>query len=161
MTSTRSRSESRPSRLRTLYRRATWWQKALSVVLALVVIHGLYVLFVPGVDIADDELECPPAVVAAVAGSGGLPTAGDAEAAAAHDAACRQLGRRWTLGAVGQVAVGALWALAVLEWGRVWRRARRAERRRRRHERRRTEKPTSEERPAESAEASADRDAGG
>lgn len=125
------------SRLGTLVRRANWWQRAAVGVLALVALHGVYVLFVPGVDIGSEELACPPAVVAAVAGSGGVPTASDPAVAEEHDAACASEGRWWVLAAGTQTAVAVVWALAILEWGRVRRRARRSRRRARRAARRR------------------------
>jgi hypothetical protein len=124
------------SRLGTLIRRASRWQKLTAGLLGLVALHGVYVLFVPGVAINSEELACPPAVVAAVAGSGGLPTAADPGAAAAHDTACARQGRWWVAAAGGQTLIAGAWALAVLEWGRVARRARRARRRVQRRQRR-------------------------
>lgn len=125
-------SEGRISRVGTLFRRAAWWQRLAVGVLALVALHGVYVLFVPAVDIGAEELSCPPAVVAAVAGSAGLPSADDPAVADEHDAACARQGRWWVVAAGTQTAVAAVWALAILEWGRVRRRARRARRRARR-----------------------------
>lgn len=123
-------------RLGTLLRRAGWWQRLAVGVLALVALHGVYVLFVPPVDIGSEELSCPPAAVAAVAGSGGLPSADDPAVAEEHDAACASQGRWWVVAAGTQTAVAAVWALAILEWGRVGRRARRVRRRARRRARR-------------------------
>lgn len=120
------------SRLGTLVRRANWWQRAAVGLLAVVALHGVYVLFVPPVDIGSEELSCPPAVIAAVAGSGGVPTASDPGVAEEHDAACASQGRWWALAAGAQTAIAVVWALAILEWGRVRRRARRARRRARR-----------------------------
>lgn len=132
-------------RLGTLLRRASRSQKLVVGVLALVALHGLYVLFVPPVDIGSDELSCPPAAVAAFAGSGGLPTADDPDRAAAHDAACAAQGRWWAVAAGAQTLIAVVWALAILEWARVRRRLRRARRRQRRHQRRaaREEPPMS------------------
>lgn len=132
----RARREGAVSRLGTLVRRAGWWQRAAVGVLTLVALHGVYVLFVPAVDIGSEELSCPPAAVAAVAGSGGLPSAGDPAVAAEHNAACARQGRWWVVAAGAQTVVAAVWALAILEWGRVRRRARRARRRARRARRR-------------------------
>lgn len=125
------------SRLRTLVRRANWWQRAAVGVLAAVALHGVYVLFVPGVDIGSEELSCPPAVIAAVSGSAGMPSASDPAAAEEHDAACASQGRWWVVAAGAQTAIASVWAWAILEWGRVRRRARRARRRARRAARRR------------------------
>lgn len=140
----RARRSAGSTRVGTLVRRASWWQKLVAGGLGLVALHGVYVLFVPGVVIDSPEFACPPAVVAAVAGSGGLPTASDPQVAAAHDAACTTQGRWWVLAAGAQTLVAAVWALAVLEWGRVLRRrARRARRRARRARRRRGETGTA------------------
>lgn len=120
-----------------LLRRASWGQRLAVGMLALVAAHGIYVLFVPGVDIGSEEWSCPPAVVAAVAGSQGVETASDPAVAAEHDAACASTGRWWVVAAGAQTAVAGVWALAILEWGRVRRRTRRARRRERRARRRR------------------------
>lgn len=125
--SKRSSSGTRTGRL---FRRASRWQKAVVVGCALVALHGIWVLFVPGVQLDDSDLSCPPAVVAAVAGSGGVEVAEGGELAERHDAACAATGRRWLLGGILQVGIAAVWGLAVLEWGRVWRRSRRRSRRR-------------------------------
>lgn len=137
MTSRRQRSSSKSSkssksRTRTgrLFRRASRWQQAVVVACVLVALHGVWVLFVPGVQLDDSELACPPAVVAAVAGSGGVEIDQGAEVAEAHDAACAATGRRWLLGGILQVGIAAVWGFATLEWGRVWRRSRRRARRR-------------------------------
>lgn len=132
----RRKSDGARTRLGTMFQRAGRGAKVSVVVLGLVAAHGLYVLFVPGVDVGADELECPPAVVAAVSGSAGLPAPADAEEAAAHDAACTTQGRWWVLAAGAQTLIALVWAAAILEWGRARRRARRAARRRRRRERR-------------------------
>lgn len=146
----RRRRSQGSTRLATLVRRASWWQKLLAGVLALVALHGVYVLFVPGVAIESQELACPPAVVAAVAGAGGLPTSADPQVAAAHDAACAAQGRWWAIAAGAQTLIAAVWALAVLEWGRVQRRARRARRRaRRRHRRAQRPGPSAHGEPGE------------
>lgn len=133
------------TRLGVLFRRASRWQQAAAVVCALIAVHGVYVLFVPGVRLPDPALTCPPAVVAAVAGSAGLATP-EGVAAAAHDAACAATGRWWLLAATAQTAVAGVWAYTVLEWARVRRRVRRHQRRRRRRQQRR-------ERRAQSASA--------
>lgn len=124
------------SRLGTLLRRASWGQRVAVGVLALVAVHGVYVLFVPGVDLGSEEWSCPPAVVAAVAGSQGVPNSADSAVAADHDAACARQGRWWVVAASAQTAIAGVWALAILEWGRTRRRARRARRRARRARRR-------------------------
>lgn len=113
-----------------LFRRANRWQKAVVAGCALVALHGVWVLFVPGVQLDGSALPCPPAVVASVAGSGGLELDAGAEAAERHSAACAATGRRWLLGGVLQVGVAAVWAMATLEWARAWRRSRRRARRR-------------------------------
>lgn len=129
-TEQRSGSSGRRSRTRlgVLFHRANAWQKVIAVACAVVAVHGVYVLFVPGVALEEDALDCPPAAAAAVAGKGGVTTP-DGFDAGAHDAACASTGRWWALAAGGQTAIAALWGLAVLEWGRVWRRARRRRRR--------------------------------
>lgn len=113
-----------------LFRRANRWQKAIVVACALVGLHGVWVLFVPGVQLADSDLPCPPAIVAAVAGSGGVETVSDAPALAErHDAACAATGRRWLVAGLLQVGIATVWGMATLEWARVWRRSRRSRRR--------------------------------
>lgn len=125
----------RLGRLGVLFRRASRWQQAVVVVFALVAAHGVYVLFVPGVRLSDPTIPCPPAVVAAVAGSGGFATP-EGLPADAHDAACAATGRWWVLAAAAQTAVAGVWAYTLLEWARVRRRVRRHRRRRRRRQRR-------------------------
>lgn len=119
------------TRIGRLFRRAAWWQRGVAVLCALVALHGLWAVFVPGVDLDDSDLPCPPAVVAAVVGSGGLETVdGPPELVEAHDAACAATGRRWLLAGVLQIGLATVWGLATLEWARVWRRRRRQARRR-------------------------------
>ncbi|HVM15317.1 MAG TPA: hypothetical protein VM287_13450 [Egibacteraceae bacterium] len=125
----RRRGKSRNS-VRVLYRRANRWQRAVAVFCGLLVLHGLWVLFVPGVQPEADGLPCPPAVVAAVTGSGGFQLTDVSPAMAAyHDAACAAAGRWWLATGVLQIGVAAAWGLATLEWARLRRRARRRERR--------------------------------
>lgn len=126
----RSRFRRPRTRLGSLFQRANRWQKAGAVVLALVAVHGIYVVFVPGVQLANPALGCPPAAVAAFAGKGGFDS--PEGLAAAHDAACASTARWWLLAAGGQTAVAAIWGLALLEWARVSRRVRRRRRRRER-----------------------------
>lgn len=96
------------------------------VVCGLIVLHGLWVVFVPGVEARDSTLPCPPAVVAAVAGSSNMESAGASPASAErHDAACAAAGRWWLIAGGLQIGVALLWALATLEWARHRRRARR------------------------------------
>lgn len=123
-------SSSRNTRTGKLFRRATRLQQAVVVLCALVGVHGLWVVFVPGVQLDDSELSCPPAVVAAFAGSAGVEIAdAPADLAEAHDAACAATGRRWLVGGLLQIGVATVWGLAILEWARVWRRSRRQARR--------------------------------
>lgn len=103
------------------------------VVCTLVVVHGVYVLFIPGVRPPDPGVSCPPAVVAAVAGSGGIATPGGL-APDTHDAACATTGRWWLLAAGAQTAVAGVWGYTVLEWARMRRRMRRHQRRRQRRQ---------------------------
>ncbi len=113
-----------------LFRRASRWQQAVVVLCLLIALQGVYAVFVPPVRLADSDLACPPAIVAAVAGSGGLEiTDGDADLAERHDAACATTGRRWLLSGIMQIALAAVWGLATLEWARVGRRRRRHRRR--------------------------------
>lgn len=123
MTATR---KAKPTRLGRLFRRASTWQKVVVVVCAVIAAHGTWVMFVPPVQLEGTELTCPPAVVAAVAGSGGVDTPeASPELAEQHDAACAATGRQWLLATVLQVGLATVWGVATLEWGRVWRRARR------------------------------------
>lgn len=129
MTRTRRSDRTRVGRL---FGRANAWQKAVAVLCVLVAVHGVYTLFVPGVDLPDSDLPCPPAVAAALAGSGGV-SLGDvsAEVAARHDAACAATGRWYVVAALLQIGVAVVWGLATLEWARVARRMRRRRDRRR------------------------------
>lgn len=128
----------RSTRLWVLFRRASRWQQAAVVVCTLVAVQGVYVLFVPGVRPPDPGMSCPPAVIAAVAGNGGIATPGGLDPET-HHAACASTGRWWLLAAGAQAAVAGIWGYTVLEWARVRRRVRRHQRRRqRRQQRRRT-----------------------
>lgn len=121
-----------------LFRRATRLQQAVVVLCVLVGVHGLWVVFVPGVQLDDSDLPCPPAVIAAFAGSAGVEiTDGSADLAESHDAACAATGRRWLVGGLLQIGIATVWGLATLEWARVWRRSRRQARREARRETRR------------------------
>lgn len=114
------------TRTGTLFRRATRLQQTVVVVCALVGLHGLWVVFVPGVQLDDSELPCPPAIVAAFAGSAGVEVAdAPADLAESHDAACASTGWRWLVGGLLQIGIATVWGLATLEWARVWRRSRR------------------------------------
>lgn len=109
-----------------LFRRANRRQQLLVVLSGLVALHGLWTVFVPGVDLEGTDLPCPPALVAAFAGSGTLEiTDASPERAAQHDAACAAGGRWWLIAGGLQIGVAAVWALATLEWARLRRRARR------------------------------------
>lgn len=127
--------DTRGTRVGRLFRRADRWQKAVAVLCALVAAHGVYVLFVPPVQLDGSDLTCPPAVVAAIAGRGGVETVDDPEVAARHDAACAATGQRWLVAGGLQVGLAVVWGLATLEWARVLRRRRRRRRRRSRERR--------------------------
>lgn len=131
-----SAPSSHSTRLWVLFRRASRWQQTAVVVCALVAVHGVYVLFIPGVRPPDPGASCPPAVVAAVAGSAGIATP-EGLAPETHDAACATTGRWWLLAAGAQTAVAGVWSFTVLEWARMRRRVRRHQRRRQRRQRRR------------------------
>lgn len=117
-----------------MFRRANTVQQVIVVLCGIVALHGIYVLFVPGVQLANSALPCPPAIVAALAGSGGV-SVGDVtpEIAGSHDAACASTGRLYTAAALLQVGIAVVWGLATLEWARVWRRVGRRKRREGRH----------------------------
>lgn len=130
----RGSRDARGTRVGRLFRRADRWQKAVAVLCVLVAAHGVYVLFVPPVQLDGSELTCPPAVVAAIAGRGGVETVDDPEVAARHDAACAATGQRWLVAGVLQVGLAVVWGLATLEWARVLRRRRRRRRSRERRQ---------------------------
>lgn len=116
----------RGTRVEQLFRRANRRQRAVVVVCGLLALHGLWVIFVPGVDPEDSALPCPPAIVAAMAGSSNVETP-DASTVSAerHDAACAAAGRWWVVAGGLQIVVALLWAQATLEWARHRRRVRR------------------------------------
>lgn len=139
MAARRSRSALHPGRLLELFGRAGALGKLAALALfGLVPVGGVLLLLPFSVDVAHPapppltlRLQCPPALVAAVAGAGGLsnPVAGVPELAAEHDRLCLAGGRPRAASGVLFAGAGILNAAAVLEWSRVRRRARRRRRR--------------------------------
>jgi hypothetical protein len=132
-----------PDHLWRLFKKAGTPTKLLASALLLFSLVGLAYLVVPfTVDIDHPipppftlRMSCPPPVVSAVAGSGGLPdplpsVAGVAEV---HDGLCGAFGRQRALTGLLMTAAGLLNAAALLEWARIRRRSKR--RRRREHRR--------------------------
>jgi hypothetical protein len=154
MTTTRNRSPKRkassstrramlhPERLWQLFRRAGLLAKLGTVVLLAAALLGLAFLVVPFGVIAGHPdppplevlIPCPPPVVSAVAGSGGManPVPSVAEMAATQDALCAGFGRQRTVTGVLLLLAGVVNAAALLEWSRLRRRAKRRQRRARR-----------------------------
>jgi hypothetical protein len=131
-----------PERLWRLFKRAGWVARILALVLVLVSLLGVAFLVVPfGVITRHPEppplelvVPCPPPVVSAVAGSGGMtnPVPSVPEMADAQDQLCGAFGRQRAVTGVLLLLAGIVNAAAVLEWARTWRRAKRRRRRARR-----------------------------
>jgi hypothetical protein len=130
-----SRTTLHPERIWKLFKRAGWLARLLAVALLLVALLGAAYLVVPFKIItrhpAPPPLEllvdCPPPVVSAVAGAGGLPNPVPtmSEVGAAHDQLCTALGRRRSLTGLLLMGAGVLNLAGVLEWARIYRRRRR------------------------------------
>jgi hypothetical protein len=138
-----------PERLWSLFRRASWPQKLLTLLLLGLVFAGAWTGLAPfHVQVAlpdpppfTQRLDCPPPPIAAVSGQGGFatPRLDLPDAEALHDSMCRSEGRRRALSGLLLVAAGVLNAAAVLEWARNRRRAKRRRRRAKRAAARRRE----------------------
>lgn len=131
-----------PERMWELFGRAGWFTRLVSLLLLLLTMLGLLLLGVPfTVDRPHPEppplalrTQCPPSIVAAVAGSGGLPNPVPSvpQMAETHDDDCARFGRSRSTTGLLLTAAGLLNSAAVLEWARVRRRAKRRRRRSRR-----------------------------
>lgn len=140
----RSKPVLHPERMWELFRRAGWFPRLVSLLLLLLTLLGLLLLGVPfTIDRPHPEpppltlrTQCPPSIVAAVAGSGGVPNPVPSvpEMAETHDADCVRFGRSRSLTGLLLTAAGLLNSAAVLEWARLRRRAKRRRRRSRRPE---------------------------
>jgi hypothetical protein len=134
------RSPLHPEHLLGLFKRAGLVTRLLTVVLLLFTLLGMLYLVVPfTVDIDHPQpppltlrMSCPPPVVSAVAGAGGLPNPLPAveQMGEVHDDLCGGFGRQRGLTGLLMTAAGLLNTAALLEWARIRRRARRRTRRR-------------------------------
>jgi hypothetical protein len=123
----------------TLWRRGGWLARVLAIALLLVALLGAAYLFAtfqiitrhPAPPPLELLVRCPPLIVSAFAGSGGLanPVPSVASMAEVHDQLCAAFGRQRALTGLLLAGAGVLNAAAVLEWARAWRRSRRRRRR--------------------------------
>jgi hypothetical protein len=140
----RSRNPLHPEHLWGLFKRAGKLAQLLVLVLLLFTLLGLLYLVVPfTVDVDHPQpppltlrMSCPPPVVSALVGAGGLPNPLPSVEVMAEvqDDLCSGFGRQRGLTGLLMTSAGLLNTAALLEWSRIRRRAKRRRRRSRRRE---------------------------